>query len=102
MSHFVPANDAEGVLYDFLIDSFLTDLAALRHEARMQPALAAAVEHFPASPEGLSPIRYVGKCLLAMREHGGIAPAVPAIAEMVSRHAPGRMEQARKVAGLFV
>ena len=102
MSHFVPANDAEGVLYDFLIESYLTDLAALRHEARMRPALAEAAAHFPASPEGLSPIKYVGLCLLALREHGGIAAAVPTLAEMVSERAPGRAAEARKVAGLFV
>ena len=98
---FVPDNAAEDALYDLLVTSYLTDLAALRHEARMQSALAAAVEHFPASPEGLSPIRYVGKCLIALREHGGIAPAVPALAKMVSDRAPGRAAEARKVAGLF-
>ena len=98
---FVPDNAAEDALYDMLVTSYLTDLAALRHEARMQPALAAAATHFPADHVGLSALKYVGLCLLALREHGGIAPAVPALAEMVCQRAPGRVEQARKVAGLF-
>ena len=101
MSHFIPDNAAEDALCDLMVASYITDIAALRHEARMQPALAAAAEHFPASPEGLSPLKYVGKCLLALREHGGIAPAVPALVDMVAERAPGRVEQARKVAGLF-
>ena len=99
---FVPDNAAEDALYDLLVTSYLTDLATLRHEARMQPALAAAAAHFPASPEGLSPLKYVGRCLLALREHGGIAAAVPALAKMVSDRAPGRTAEARKVAKLFV
>ena len=99
---FVPDNAAEDALRDLLVASYLTDLAALRHEARMQSALVAAAAYFPASPEGLSPIKYVGLCLLALREHGGIAPAVPALVDMVAERAPGRAVEARKVAGLFV
>ena len=102
MSHFIPDNAAEDALCDLLAASYSTDLAAIRWQARMEPALAGAAAHFPADHVGLSALKYVGLCLLALRERGGIAPAVPAIADMVSRHAPGRAAEARKVAKLFV